>query len=56
MYLYKLFIQLTADGKINHAKALDYIDKHMPDAETKKLLIDAADKCIKEHGKSLFQF
>jgi len=40
---------LTAEGKINHEKALKYIEAAMPD-EYKKPLIDAVDKCIKEHG------
>jgi hypothetical protein len=40
---------LTADGKINHAKALKYIDAVMPD-QYKKPLIDGVDQCIKDHG------
>lgn len=46
------FIQLTEDGKINHEKALKYVEAHMKDKETQKMLVDAADKCIKEHGKN----
>jgi len=40
---------LTPEGKINHEKALHYIDMAMPDG-VKKPLIDGVDKCIKEHG------
>jgi len=44
---------LTDDGKINHEKALKYIEAHMKNKETQKLLVDAADKCIKDHGQDV---
>jgi len=43
---------LTADGKINHEKALKYIEAAMPD-KVRKPLIDGIDKCIKEHGQNV---
>jgi len=40
---------MTAEGKINHQKALKYIEELMPE-KVRKPLIDGVDKCIKEHG------
>jgi len=41
---------MTDDGKINHEKALAYIDAVFPDS-VKKALIDGVDQCIKDHGR-----
>jgi hypothetical protein len=43
---------LTKEGKINHEKALKYIEMTMPD-KVKHKLIDGIDKCIKEHGQNV---
>ncbi|ODM88216.1 General odorant-binding protein 72 [Orchesella cincta] len=40
---------MTPEGKINHEKALKYIEAVMPE-KVRKPLIDGVDKCIKEHG------
>lgn len=40
---------MTPEGKINHEKALKYIEEVMPE-KVRKPLIDGVDKCIKEHG------
>jgi len=40
---------MTPEGKINHEKALKYIEEIMPE-KVRKPLIDGIDKCIKEHG------
>jgi hypothetical protein len=43
---------LTTDGKINHEKALKYIEAVMPD-KVRKQLVEGVDKCIKEHGEKV---